>query len=112
MDSEDEGASNLEDFDGSETSDSLVDEVSVWEQYDESSDDGYVGRGRPEKIQPVVLLIGDILEFEWESNLYSGIVEEISEPYVQIQHLDSKHKGESFQYLIACLNDPSNWITI
>ena len=44
--------------------------------------------------------------------LVLGIVEEISEPYVQIQHLDSKHKGKSFQYLIACLNDPPNWITI
>ena len=73
---------------------------------------GMVERGDQKKKQPVVLLIGDILEFEWESNLYSGIVEEISEPYVQIQHLDSKHKGKSFQYLIACFNDPPNWIAI
>ena len=96
MDSEDDGASNLEDFDGSETIDSLVDEVSVWEQSDESSDDGYGGRGRPEIIQPVVPLIGDILEFEWEPNLYSGIVEEISVPYVQIQHLEVNSKVNLF----------------
>ena len=112
MDSEDESASNFEDFDGSEISDSLVDEVSVWEQSDESSDDGYGGRGRPEKVHPVVLLIGDILEFEWESILHSGIVEEIPEPYVQIKHLDSKYVGKSFQYLIARLNRPPNWITV
>ena len=74
MDSEDESASNFEDFDGSEISDSLVDEVSVWEQSDESSDDGYGGRGRPEIVQPVALLIRDILELEEAASARCGWV--------------------------------------
>ena len=55
--------------------------VHEFEQTTDDSEDSYGGRGDPEGQREAIFLLGDIVEFSYEGNVYFGEVKEIEPGY-------------------------------
>ena len=91
---------------------SLGSSTEEWEQSSVSSSSEYGGRGEPEKIGQVNFFDGDIVEFNFEGSLCTGIVDGVSQDSVIIKHLDKKYSGKRYEYSKKDLTELPNWISI
>ena len=74
----------------------------------DNPDDGYGGRVEPENVQ-INLVVGDVIDFSYSENLYSGVVAKVSKDNrLVIRHLDAKKFREFHLYDQNILETPPN----
>ena len=57
-------------------------------------------------------IAGDIIEFEWETNMYRAVVLSVEGKVVSVQHMDPKYCKSIRKYNVFAMSKAPNWVVI